>query len=102
MANWPSGQYALEISSIDKFGEKVQSYSYFTVYSNNDKTIPVNDFDWFSTLKDKGEPGEEASFLIGSRMQNVSVLMEVEVKNQIVSETMGNTEQRVEEDECSN
>ncbi len=83
LASWPSGQYLLEISSVDKYGEKVQSFSYFTVYSNTDKTIPVNDFDWFSTLKSKGEPGEEAAFLIGTRMQNVSVLMEVEVKNKI-------------------
>jgi uncharacterized protein YfaS (alpha-2-macroglobulin family) len=81
---WQSGQYVLEISAIDKFGEKVQSYSYFTVYSNNDKTIPVNDFDWFSVLKAKGEPGQEAAFLIGSKMTNVSVLMEVEVRNEIV------------------
>ncbi|MFA5195191.1 MAG: alpha-2-macroglobulin family protein, partial [Bacteroidales bacterium] len=81
---WPSGQYVLEINSVDKFGEKVQSYSYFTVYSNNDKTIPLNDFAWFSTLKSKGEPGEEAAFLIGTKEQNVSVLKEVEVGNVIV------------------
>ena len=81
---WQSGQYMLEISSVDKFGEKVQSFSYFTVYSNNDKIIPVNDFAWFSTLKSKGEPGEDAAFLIGTKEKNVKVLMEVEVKNTIV------------------
>ncbi|HNW89314.1 MAG TPA: alpha-2-macroglobulin family protein [Bacteroidales bacterium] len=84
LPSWPSGQYVLEINSIDKFGEKVQSFSYFTVYSNNDKTIPVNDFAWFSTLKAKGEPGEEAAFLIGTKEQNISVLMEVEIRNNII------------------
>jgi len=84
LTSWSSGQYVLEINSTDKFGEKVQSFSYFTVYSNSDKTIPVNDFAWFSTLKAKGEPGEEAAFLIGTKEKNVSVLMEVEVRNIIV------------------
>ncbi|HQI70013.1 MAG TPA: alpha-2-macroglobulin family protein, partial [Bacteroidales bacterium] len=84
LSSWPSGQYVLEINSTDRFGEKVQSFSYFTVYSNSDKTIPVNDFAWFSTLKAKGEPGDEAAFLIGTKEQNVSVLMEVEVRNNII------------------
>jgi len=84
LSSWPSGQYVLEINATDKFGEKVQSFSYFTIYANSDKTIPVNDFAWFSTLKAKGEPGEEAAFLIGTKEQNVSVLMEVEVRNNIV------------------
>ncbi len=81
---WQSGQYMLEITSTDKYGENVESFSYFTVYSNNDKSIPVNSFDWFSAIKTKGEPGEEASFLIGSREKDVDVLMEIEVKNNIV------------------
>jgi hypothetical protein len=84
LAAWPSGQYMLEITSTDKYGENVQSYNYFTVYSNDDKSIPANSFDWFSVIKAKGEPGEEASFLLGSREKDVNVLMEVEVKNLIV------------------
>ncbi len=88
LASWQSGQYMLEITSTDKFGENVQSYSYFTLYSNNDKSIPSNTFDWFTVIKAKGEPGEQTSFLIGSKETNVSVLMEVEVKNQIVEKQL--------------
>ncbi len=84
LASWQSGQYMLEITSTDKYGENVQSYSYFTVYANNDKTIPTNTFDWFTVIKAKGEPGEDASFLIGTKEKNVTVLMEVESKNKIV------------------
>ncbi|MEI6124477.1 MAG: alpha-2-macroglobulin family protein [Bacteroidota bacterium] len=84
LAAYKSGQYMLEITSVDKYGETVQSYSYFTIYSNNDKSIPSNAFDWFTVINDKGEPGTSASFLIGSKETNVSVLMEVEVKNKIV------------------
>ncbi|HOY31646.1 MAG TPA: alpha-2-macroglobulin family protein [Bacteroidales bacterium] len=84
LSTWQSGQYVLEITSVDKFGEKVQAFIYFTVYSKNDKTIPVNDFAWFATIKAKGEPGEEATFLVGTKELNVHVLMEVEVRNTIV------------------
>ncbi len=88
LTSWASGQYVLEINSTDKYGEKVQSFTYFTVYANNDKTIPVNDFAWFSTLKAKGEPGEEAAFLVGTKEKNVTVILEVEARNFIVQKQM--------------
>ncbi len=83
IADWAEGQYVLEVKSKDKYGAAVEWFTYFTVFSKDSKNIPVNEFDWFTVLKAKGEPGETASFLIGTKDTAVKVLYEIEHKDKI-------------------
>lgn len=74
----PQGKYLIEITSKDKYGTEVKSMKYFTLFSPKDKQVPFTTSKWFTMLKDKVEPGEEASFLIGSSYDDVKVLYEIE------------------------
>jgi len=83
--SWPQGEYLIEIKSKDEFGSAVEYKYYFTVFSENEKTMPVNEIGWFTPVKNKCEPGETAKYLIGSADENVKVIYEVEHKGKIVS-----------------
>jgi len=82
---WEQGNYFLEILSKDKFGTDVSNQKYFTVFSPKETKMPDNSIAWLTMLKDKAEPNEKASFLIGTKEKDVSILYEIEVKNQIIS-----------------
>tara|TARA_B100000809_G_scaffold71156_2_gene68756 strand:+ start:7220 stop:13384 length:6165 start_codon:yes stop_codon:yes gene_type:complete len=84
LPKWNSGVYVLEAITNDKYGEEVKEIKYFTVYSENEKQVPINKIGWFSPLKKKGEPGEKAEFLIGSAAKDVKVMYEIEHQNKIV------------------
>ncbi|MFB0924366.1 MAG: hypothetical protein QMB65_03640, partial [Vicingaceae bacterium] len=84
LQNWNSGVYVFEGITKDKYGEEVKETKYFTVFGDNEKNIPVNEIGWFTPLKQKGEPGEKAAFLIGSAAKGVKVMYEIEHKNKIV------------------
>jgi len=84
ISQWENGAYTLEAVTKDKFGEEVKDIKYFHVYSANAASLPVNSYDWFVPLKEKGEPGEKASFLIGTKSPDTKILFEVEYKNEIV------------------
>ena len=85
LKQWQQGVYYMEIKTKDKYGTDILVKKYFTVFSTEEKTIPKNDMVWFKMLKNKGEPGEKASFLIGSKDKNVRVLYEIELKDYVVS-----------------
>ena len=82
--SWPDGRYVIEIKTKDAFGQKVELKKYFTLYSEKSKQPPVNEIDWFHPLKTKCEPGEKASFAIGTKDKNVDILYEVVQKNNIL------------------
>jgi uncharacterized protein YfaS (alpha-2-macroglobulin family) len=84
LPEWSSGVYVMEAITKDKFGQEVKEVKYFTVFGEIEKQVPVNEISWFTPLKIKGEPGENAEFLIGSAAKNVSVLYEIEHKGKIV------------------
>jgi hypothetical protein len=84
LKQWKQGVYVMEAFSKDAYGEEVKDVKYFTVYSNTGKEVP-NEINWFNQLTDNAvEPGEKAKFVIGSKLENVKVLYEIEHKGQIV------------------
>ncbi len=83
IGTWEPGRYLLEIKSHDIFGTEVSSFHNFVVYSKNTDKVCVNSYDWFTAIKDKGEPGETASFLIASK-DTVNVYYEIEHKGKII------------------
>lgn len=82
---WEQGHYILRMISTDTYGSEVEEIKYFTVYSPENGKCAVNKTDWFTPLITKAEPGEDASFLIGTGEDEVSVLYEVERQGQIIS-----------------
>ncbi|MFZ4401136.1 MAG: alpha-2-macroglobulin family protein [Bacteroidales bacterium] len=83
--NWEQGNYFLEMKSTDQFGTDVSIQKYFTVFSPSESKMPDMSIDWFTLLKNKAEPGEKVSFLIGSKEKDVNILYEIECKNQIIN-----------------
>jgi uncharacterized protein YfaS (alpha-2-macroglobulin family) len=82
---WKSGEYVLEIKALDASGQEVKEVTYFTVSAPSDKTIALPEVNYFQPLKMEGEPGEKASFIIGTADKKVNVLYELELDGQLLS-----------------
>jgi uncharacterized protein YfaS (alpha-2-macroglobulin family) len=99
ISSWESGKYVLELKTKDKYGQDVQAFSYFTVFSPDEKICPSNDIDWFSNIKSDCEPGEKASFVIGTKEKDVTMLYEIESKGEIISKQwlkLSNEQKKIE------
>lgn len=81
------GIYVLEASATDAFSQAVKLQQFFTVVDPARKDVPVNDFDWFTILKDDAQPGGEDVILIGSAGKDVHVIYELEAQGKIISRT---------------
>ncbi len=88
LSSWKPGVYVLEAHARDKFGEDVKDIKYFTVYSEKESTVPLNTPDWFTVVKNQGEPGEKAAFLVGSADTDVNILFETEEQNKITGKQL--------------
>ncbi|MBU0765066.1 MAG: hypothetical protein KJ607_09550, partial [Bacteroidetes bacterium] len=96
---WETGYFTVETESKDAFGNPVTNRSWFTLYDDASAKTPCAVIDWFTTIKNKGEPGETAVFLIGSSMENVRVLFETEHDKQIISKewiVLDNSQKKIE------
>jgi len=85
LRDWQQGVYVLEAASKDAFNREVKITRYFTVYSKNESAVAAPLCDWFVNVKESGEPGDTAAFLIGSAEKDVRVLYEIEHDNKIVN-----------------
>jgi uncharacterized protein YfaS (alpha-2-macroglobulin family) len=84
MAGSP-GSYRITLRSTDPFGQKVDKVMNFTAFDPGSRQIPVPEMNWFVPLTKSGEPGDTASFLIGSACKEVQVIWEVRAKDRLVS-----------------
>ena len=80
-----AGYYKIELSTADPFGQEVKKILYFIAFDPDSKRVPVPEMNWFVPLKSEGEPGEQASFLIGTSEKDVRVIWEIRVKDQLQS-----------------
>ncbi|MFO8128912.1 MAG: alpha-2-macroglobulin family protein [Bacteroidales bacterium] len=76
-ANWDCGKYAVVLNTIDAFGEEIEHKKTFTLFAPNAGRIPTLDLNWFTVLRDKAEPGDTATFLIGSSLNQVRMVYEL-------------------------
>ncbi|MCD6066996.1 MAG: hypothetical protein K0S33_1822 [Bacteroidetes bacterium] len=79
------GVYVLEAICKDKFGEEVKDVRYVTLYSTGNESIPEKEIDWLKVLKDKGEPGEKASYILASALKDLNYKLEIEHGEVIVA-----------------
>jgi uncharacterized protein YfaS (alpha-2-macroglobulin family) len=94
-----SGWYVLEAKCKDPFNNDVSFVKNFELFSVNDKQPPIATTDWFAPVKDQAEPGEKASFLIGTSLKDVRVLYEIEHRDVIVAKewlTLSNEQKYIE------
>ncbi len=84
LKKWKQGEYFWEASSLDKNKQEVKAQNFFTLFSEVEKTVPIPQVNYFSILKNKGEPGELAKIAFGTQEKNVQVLFELEGKNQLL------------------
>jgi len=84
LSSWESGAYKMLMKARDQYDEEVQSEHYFTLYSADNKQLPLPDFDWFNLCSDKAIPGDTCHFVIGSSAKNVSVLYELQQNNKVL------------------
>ncbi len=96
-SKWEPGVYKVELKADDIFGETVSVTHFFTLFSPEAKNLPLPVASWFIPLKAGGEPGEKASFLVGTAYKNVNILYEVGSKTgQLKHEWLTlNEEQRI-------
>lgn len=85
LKEWNTGEYVLEITSTDKYGQAVKEVSYFTVFSPSAKTIPTPQVHYFQGIKLTAEPGEQAVFAAGTTDGKIKVLYEIERDSKILS-----------------
>jgi uncharacterized protein YfaS (alpha-2-macroglobulin family) len=86
LQQWKDGQYVLEITSTDKFGQPVKEVSYFSVFAPQAKTVAIPQVHYFQPVKLKAEPGEKASFAAGTSEEKIRVLYEVEYDGKLLSQ----------------
>lgn len=84
LKDWPSGKYVAKIKSKDSFGNTIENKTYFTIYGTADKTSPENAPGWFTVKNAYCEPGDTVFVVFGTGLEDVTVLYEVEHKEQIV------------------
>ncbi len=97
--NWKTGQYVLEMSSVDAFGNNIKDIRHFTLYSSTDSRMPINAVGWFAMVKETIEPGQPAVFLIGSSQKNVRVIYQIEFHGKILKKNdilLTNQQKRIE------
>lgn len=79
------GVYTLTLKTADRYGKEVELQKVITLYDPAGKQIPTGDFSWVHWTKDQCEPGEQASFLIGSAEKELHALLEIERDGEILS-----------------
>jgi len=79
------GTWRLVMKSSDPFGETVEVKRYLTVFSPVSREIPVNAAGWMYALKNEGEPGTSARFLLGTKEDDVRVLYEIRKNEAVLS-----------------
>ncbi len=82
-SKWKPGVYVAKGKSTDRNGTPVTVTRYFTLYSAKKGTLPRPTPDFFVAVRNSGEPGSTAAFLVGSGYSNVTILYEIEHHNTI-------------------
>lgn len=83
MSQLAPGHYAVELSTQDAKGEKIEFTKYFQTYNSQTKQVPANTILWKDWAKGSVEPGEVANLLLASGLKDVKVLIETEKNNRI-------------------
>jgi hypothetical protein len=85
MEIWTEGEYLLVMEAIDIFGEKVEVKKYFNAFDPGSRQMQAPEPFWHVMMKNSGEPGDTASFIVGTAEKNVRLLYEIENDGKTIS-----------------
>jgi 5-hydroxyisourate hydrolase-like protein (transthyretin family) len=74
------GKYRLVLSAKEKSGKPIEIIKYFTLLDPKSEKIPLNDALWFHLSKRSAEPGEKLKVSLGTALENMNILFEIENK----------------------
>lgn len=81
---WPTGMYRVELVADDDQGREVRAVSHIRVIDSSGTQVPGTVPSWFHLVTETVEPGDDAVVIFGSSEEDVSVLVESEVRGEIV------------------
>lgn len=84
IGNLPVGAYEIEVTTMTE--EKSEYLHRFELFDENSKQLAIPSTFEFKAIKMNAEPGEEASFLIGSSLANLKLLYEIHVDGKRISQ----------------
>ncbi|CAL2101970.1 Alpha-2-macroglobulin [Tenacibaculum sp. 190130A14a] len=82
---WTSGKYLIELKSKDKFNQEVSNKHWFDIYAEKDKRPADNALVQIKTDKKTYKPGDIAKITVSSNSQDITVMVFIEKKYQIVN-----------------
>jgi hypothetical protein len=83
MMNLRAGHYAVELSTQDAKGEKIEFSKYFQTYNSVSKQIPASTILMREWDQSSFEPEEMADLMLYSGLPNLKILIETEKNNRI-------------------
>lgn len=84
-SSFEPGVYKLVMTSKDAFGNDVSHEQFFVVYSTKSKELPYPTDNWFEMVNYYCQPGETASFLIGSS-NPTQVIYQISMNDKIIKQ----------------
>ena len=95
LGSWEQGKYKLTLTTADKYGEKIEIVKYFTVYSQKETTVPINQALFIAQEQFYAvEPNEKITIDFGSTNLEAYILFEVEHNKEIISKQWIQTKDR--------
>ena len=82
---WQSGNYIVELTSKDKFGQVVKDEFRTRVYSNSDTQPSDNEFFSINTNKETYQPNETVEIRLASAVDDMYVMVDIEKNQKIVA-----------------
>ncbi|MBL4650755.1 MAG: alpha-2-macroglobulin, partial [Aureispira sp.] len=94
LKNWEQGRYRVSLKTKDKYGVPIELRKFFTVYSNNAKTTPLNNALFLAQNSFTVEPDTTISLDFGTHNKAAYVLYEIEQENKIIHREWVQTNER--------
>ena len=85
LKKWDSGKYIIIAESKDKFGQNVKDEAFTSLFNTKDKTIADNQLFVGQLDKTSYKIGDTAKLTIGSAAKDITVTVEVEKDNKIIT-----------------
>ena len=103
LKNWEQGRYRVTLKTKDKYGTPIELRKFFTVYSNNARTTPLNNALFIAKNSFSVEPDTTINLDFGAHNKAAYVLYEIEHDNEIIYrewlQTNGRTERKIQIEE---
>ncbi|KAA1245690.1 MG2 domain-containing protein [Aquimarina sp. RZ0] len=81
---WESGNYVIELTTKDRFGQEVKDIKYVSVVDQSDKKVADHQLFEITTDKVSYKSGEEVVLKVSSASENATVTLDIEKNHEII------------------